>query len=85
MRYGLPLLFCVSLGAACLHGAPAHAQMIGQLNASADFPAGSVGAFEQIQPQPQIFRRISGAQRRQLRPYVRHVWRGERAPRSHQE
>ena len=41
MRYGLPLLFCVSLGAACLHGAPAHAQMIGQLNASADSAAAS--------------------------------------------
>ena len=34
MRYGIPLLFCVSLAAACLHGVPAHAQMIGQLNAS---------------------------------------------------
>src|ERR1700722_4556805 len=42
MRFGLPLLFCVSLGAACLHGAPAHAQMIGQLNASADSAAASV-------------------------------------------
>ena len=41
MRYGLPLLFCVSLGAACLHGAPAHAQMIGQLNANADSAAAS--------------------------------------------
>src|SRR6202021_406773 len=42
MRYGLPLLFCVSLGAACLHGAPAHAQMIGQLNARADSATASV-------------------------------------------
>jgi hypothetical protein len=39
MRYGIPLLFCVSLAAACLHGVPAHAQMIGQLNASADSAA----------------------------------------------
>jgi hypothetical protein len=36
MRYGLPLLFCMSLAAACLHGAPAHAQMLGQLGVSND-------------------------------------------------
>jgi hypothetical protein len=42
MRYGLPLLFCMSLAAACLHGLPAHAQMIGQVNASADAVAASV-------------------------------------------
>ncbi len=43
MRYGLPLLFCVSLAAACLHGLPAHAQMIGQFSAGADSEsAGSV-------------------------------------------
>jgi hypothetical protein len=42
MRYGLPLLFCASLAAACLHGLPAHAQMIGQVNASADSAAASV-------------------------------------------
>jgi hypothetical protein len=42
MRYGLPLLFCVSLAAACLHGLPVHAQMIGQVNASADSAAVSV-------------------------------------------
>jgi hypothetical protein len=42
MRYGLPLLFCVSLAAACLHGLPAHAQMIGQVNGSADAAAASV-------------------------------------------
>jgi hypothetical protein len=42
MRYGLSLLFCVSLAAACLHGLPAHAQMIGQLNASPNVAAASV-------------------------------------------
>src|SRR5260370_37438333 len=43
MRYGLPLLFCVSLAAACLHALPAHAQMIGQFSAGADSEsAGSV-------------------------------------------
>jgi len=36
MRYGLPLLFCVSMAAACLHGVPAHAQMLGQLGVSND-------------------------------------------------
>jgi hypothetical protein len=41
MRYGLPLLFCVSLAAACLHGVPAHAQMLGQVGASADSEAAS--------------------------------------------
>jgi len=35
MRYGLPLLFCMSLATACLHGVPAHAQMLGQVSASA--------------------------------------------------
>jgi len=35
MRYGLPLLFCISLASACLHGVPAHAQMLGQVSASA--------------------------------------------------
>ena len=35
MRYGLPLLFCISLATACLHGVPAHAQMLGQVSASA--------------------------------------------------
>ena len=83
MRYGLPLLFCVSLGAACLHGAPAHAQMIGQLNASADF--GRRRRLQTNTAPAADFSSTSGAQRRQLRPYVRHVWRGERAPRSHQE
>jgi len=42
MRYSLPLLFCVSLAAACLHGVPAHAQMIGQIGAGADSAAASV-------------------------------------------
>jgi hypothetical protein len=43
MRYGLPLLFCVSLAGACLHGLPAHAQMMGQFSAGADSTsAGSV-------------------------------------------
>jgi hypothetical protein len=32
MRYGLPLLFCVSLVAAGLQGAPANAQMFGQIS-----------------------------------------------------
>jgi hypothetical protein len=32
MRYGLPLLFCVSLVAAGLQGVPAHAQMFGQIS-----------------------------------------------------
>lgn len=36
MRCGLPLVFCASLAAASLHGLPAHAQMSGQLGASAD-------------------------------------------------
>jgi hypothetical protein len=36
MRYGLPLLFCISLAASCLHGVPAHAQMLGQLGVSND-------------------------------------------------
>jgi hypothetical protein len=34
MRYGLPLLFCISLATACLHGVPAQAQMLGQLGVS---------------------------------------------------
>ena len=42
MRYGLPLVFCASLAAASLHGLPAHAQMSGQLGASADTAAASV-------------------------------------------
>jgi hypothetical protein len=42
MRYSLPLLFCVSLAAVCVYGLPAHAQMIGQLNASANVAAASV-------------------------------------------
>jgi hypothetical protein len=36
MRYGLPLLFCMSLAAANLHGLPAHAQMLGQVSTGAD-------------------------------------------------
>lgn len=40
MRYSLPLLFGVSLAAAVgLHGSQAHAQMIGQVNATYDFAA----------------------------------------------
>jgi len=39
MRYGLPLLFCMSLAAACLQGVPAHAQMLGQVSAGADSEA----------------------------------------------
>src|SRR5580704_5798089 len=42
MRFGIPLLFCVRLAAACLHGLPVHAQMIGQVNASAGAAAASV-------------------------------------------
>ena len=41
MRYGLPLLFCVSLAVAGLHGVPADAQMLGQLGASAEASAPS--------------------------------------------
>jgi len=41
MRYGLPLLFCMSLAAACLHGVPAQAQMLGQISANADSEAAS--------------------------------------------
>jgi hypothetical protein len=44
MRYGLPLLFCVSLAAGCLHGLPAHAQMIGQVNVSANASADAAAA-----------------------------------------
>jgi hypothetical protein len=36
MRYGLPLLFCMSLAAACLQGVPAHAQMLGQVASAGD-------------------------------------------------
>ena len=39
MRYGLPLLFCMSLAAACLQGVPAHAQMLGQVSAGTDSEA----------------------------------------------
>jgi hypothetical protein len=42
VRYGLALLFCASLAAAGLHGFPAHAQMIGQVGASADAATSSV-------------------------------------------
>jgi hypothetical protein len=42
VRYGLPLLFCVSLVAAGLYGLPAEAQMLGQLGASADAAETSV-------------------------------------------
>lgn len=42
MRYGLPLVFCASLAVASLHGLPAHAQMSGQLGASADAAVASM-------------------------------------------
>jgi hypothetical protein len=42
MRYGLPLLFCVSLATACFNGLPAHAQMIGQVGSASDPAAASV-------------------------------------------
>jgi hypothetical protein len=42
VRYGLLLLFCASLAAAGLHGFPAHAQMTGQVGASADAATSSV-------------------------------------------
>jgi hypothetical protein len=41
VRHGLPLLFCVSLAAAGLHGLPADAQMLGPFGASADAAAAS--------------------------------------------
>jgi hypothetical protein len=54
MRYGLPLLFCVSLATACLHGLPAHAQMIGQINASAN-PAAASAPSNKYTPSHRFF------------------------------
>jgi hypothetical protein len=46
VRYGLPLVFCASLAAVSLHGLPAHAQMSGELGASADAAGTSVPSNE---------------------------------------
>ena len=54
MRYGLPLLFCASLAVACLHGLPAQAQMIGQVNASAD-PAAAAVPSNKYTPRNRFF------------------------------
>jgi hypothetical protein len=55
MRYGLRLLFCVSLAAACLHGLLAHAQMIGQFSAGANSQSAGSGPSNEYSPSKRFF------------------------------
>ena len=56
MRYGLPLLFYISLAAACLHPLSAHAQgILGLFSASADSASAGLAPSDKYSPSRRFF------------------------------